>query len=107
MKDAKLLEITFLVFLVIFILGKYTQIAYVFVNLLILALAVLTIIDGSKRMKMSVLNSGLIIIALLAVCRSFDSDIRFVVKGGMFVLVGIGFFVANWLMLKKKKENET
>ena len=107
MKDAKLLEITFLVFLVIFILGKYTQIAYVFVNLLILALAVLTIIDGSKRMKMSVLNSGLIIIALLAVCRSFDSDIRFVVKGGMFVLVGIGFFVANWLMLKKKKENES
>ena len=49
------------------------------------------------------LNSGMTVIALLVICRSFDSDLTFVVKGTLFVLVGIGFFVANWLMIKKKK----
>ena len=107
LRDLKLAEITFLLFLVIFILGNYSSIAYIFVNLLVLILSAFMVIDGSKRMNMSILNAGLVIIALLAACRSFDSDIKFVVKGSMFVLVGIGFFVANWLMLKKKKENES
>jgi uncharacterized membrane protein len=107
LKDLKLAEITFLLFIAIFVLGNYSSIAYIFVNLLVLILSAFMVIDGSKRMKMSILNAGLVIIALLAACRSFDSDIKFVVKGSMFVLVGIGFFVANWLMLKKKKENES
>ena len=106
-KGLRLPEITFLVFMVIFILGSFTEIAYILVNLLILSFAVLLIREGSRRMKMGVLNSGLIVIALLAACRSFDSDIEFVIKGCMFVLVGIGFFVANWWMLKKKRENES
>ena len=107
LKEIRLPEITFLVFIAIFILGSFTEMAFILVNLLILSLAFLLIRDGSRRMKMGVLNSGLIVIALLTACRSFDIDIKFVVKGILFVLVGIGFFAANWLMLKKKKENES
>lgn len=107
LKYMKLPEFTFLVFLLIFILGNFSGMAYILVNLLVLALAILMIKEGSKQLNMSILNSGLIVIALLAVCRSFDADIEFAVKGSIFVVVGIGFFVANWLMLKKKKENES
>ena len=102
----KLLDITFLIFIFLFILGLFTPQAYILVNLFVFLLAFMMIREGSRLSHLGVLNSGMIVIALLAVCRSLDSDLTFAVKGSMFVLVGIGFFVANWLMLKKRKDNE-
>jgi uncharacterized membrane protein len=107
LSDWKLMDVTYLVFLVFFIPGTYTSQAYILVNLYLIVLAFLAIREGTKLSHLGVLNSGMIVIALLAVCRSFDTDLTFAVKGSMFVLVGIGFFAANWLMLKKRKQNES
>ncbi len=104
--DLKMMEISWLLFLLIFLTGFITSLAVILVNLYVFLAAVFMIREGTKQSHLGVLNSGLLIIALLVVCRSFDSDLTFVVKGTLFVLVGIGFFVANWLMLKKKKEHE-
>lgn len=102
----KLEEITFLLFVPVFILGAYSSAAWILVNLQVLAWAVLLIRKGSLQNHLGVLNTGMIILTLLVVCRAFDTDVSFVVKGSLFVLVGLGFFAANWLMLKKRKENE-
>ena len=100
-------NIVFLLFLFIFILGKQdVQLAVILVNLLVFALGILMLRTGSKKSHLGVINTGMLVIALLVVCRSFDSDLTFVLKGTLFVLVGIGFFVANWLMIKKRNNHE-
>lgn len=102
----KLAESTFLIYLFIFIPGAFSPLAYIPVNLLVLCWAILLIRNGSQQNHLGVLNTGMIILTLLVVCRAFDTDVSFVIKGSLFVLVGLGFFAANWLMLKKRKENE-
>jgi hypothetical protein len=43
---------------------------------------------------------------VLAVCRFFDTDLSFIIRGLLFVTVGIGFFATNYWMIKKRKANE-
>ena len=104
--DLKMMEIAWLLFLAIFVLGLFTSVAVLLVNLFVFAAAVMMIREGSRMSHLGVLNSGMVVVALLVACRSFDTDLTFVVKGILFVLVGIGFFVTNWLTLKKRNQNE-
>ncbi len=102
-----LTNIVFMLFLVVFIVGTQdTSLAVILDNLLVFALGIVMLRAGTKQSRLGVINTGMLVIALLVVCRSFDTDLTFVVKGILFVLVGIGFFVANWLMIKKTTKNE-
>lgn len=99
------MKFIFLLYLILFMLGGATSVApVVLVNLLILLVGVYTIRLGAKLDHLGILNYGLLTITALVVCRFFDSDMSFVVRGLLFVLVGAGFFAANYLMLKKRKE---
>jgi len=40
------------------------------------------------------------------VCRFFDTNISFVLRGLMFVAVGAGFFFANSRLIKKRQQHE-
>jgi hypothetical protein len=103
----KLPDVTYILFLILFILGtQATTLAVILINLLVFVFGLMLLKEGAKQTHLGVINLGMLIIALLAICRSFDSDLTFVIKGSLFVLVGIGFFAANWLMIKKRKENE-
>lgn len=105
--ELTLQETAFILLLLIFILGTQSvHLAVILVNLLVFALGILLLRAGTKHSHLGVINTGMLVIALLVVCRSFDTDLTFVVKGILFVLVGIGFFVANWLMIKKRNQNE-
>ena len=73
-------------------------------GLLTLLVAILTIREGAIRNHFGILNYGLLIITGLIICRFFDINIDFVLKGFLFVLVGLGFFFANMWMMKKKKK---
>ena len=96
---------TYLLFLVLFILGVwYTVLSVILINLLLFISGLVLLREGSKQSHLGVLNLGLLVIALLVICRSFDTELTFVVKGILFVLVGAGFFAANWLMIKKGNE---
>jgi hypothetical protein len=106
MADLKMMELSWLLFLPIFLLGCFSSHVVILINLLVLAVGIRLIIKGAKISNLGLLNAGMLVITSLLICRSFDSDLTLVVKGILFVLVGIGFFVANWLMLKKRKENE-
>lgn len=95
----------FILFIITFTLGLSLSIAVVLINIYVFALGILTIRDGAKQDHLGILNFGLLIITALVICRFFDTDLSFVVRGIMFVSVGTGFFAANYWMLKKRRIN--
>lgn len=98
------MKLMFAIFAVIFILGLTNEtLPVILINLLVLLVGIYTIRQGSRADHLGVLNYGLLTITVLIVCRFFDSHMSFVVRGFLFVLVGIGFFVANYVMLKRRK----
>ena len=94
----------FIAFAVLLIIGTYSHnLAQVLTNFLILALGIFTIREGAVNQRLGILNYGLLIVTALIICRFFDTDLSFILRGLLFVAVGIGFFVANYWMSKKKK----
>lgn len=73
------------------------------INAWILIIAIYFIRKGAQADHLGILNFGLMIIASLAVLRFFDESIPFIWRGVFFVATGIGFFAANYLLLKKRK----
>ena len=107
LKSWGFMDVIYILFLLIFILASQnTFLAVVAVNLVIFILGIFLLREGSRISHLGVLNMGMLVIALLVTCRSFDTDLTFVFKGTLFVLVGIGFFAVNWLMIKKRNANE-
>jgi uncharacterized membrane protein len=99
----RLMDFSFLFFVLVYFIGQISEVTVLLVNLYVLFVGVATIRDGVKNNHLGILNYGLLIITSLVVCRFFDQDLSFVVRGILFVTVGVGFFVANYSMLKKRK----
>jgi len=72
-------------------------------NLYILGLGVWVLVEGSRQKSFFRINAGLGLIAILAICRFFDTELSFVLRGLIFITVGIGFALANYQMIQKKK----
>lgn len=99
-------QILFLVFDVIFLLGMTNSIiGMILTNIVVLLLGVLMIKNGSQQADFTILNYGLLLISILIICRFFDTNISFVIRGLLFIAVGIGFFYANYILLKRQKNN--
>lgn len=105
LNDIKPITPVFILFIIIFIIGLSSALSVVLINILVFAVGILTIRDGAKLDSLGILNSGLLIITALVVCRFFDTDLSFIIRGLLFVSVGIGFFGANYWMLKKRKSD--
>ena len=56
----------------------------------------------SERMKVSALQNQLILSALV-LCRFFDSDLGFVLRGVVFIALGAGFLFTNFALLRRKR----
>ena len=82
---------------------RVTLIGLLITNVWILVIALFFIRRGASRDHLGILNFGLLIIASLAVLRFFDDSIGFIWRGLFFLATGIGFFLANYLLLKKRK----
>lgn len=97
----------FLVFTGIFFIGiGAPALGAILMNLLVLAVGIFIIRRGLEINHLGILNYGLLIITVLVLCRFFDTDLSFVLRGLMFVGVGAGFFFANSLLMKKRKQYE-
>ncbi len=102
-----LLDATFVVFAVTFIVGWWLPaVAMLLANLLVLVIGIQIIRKGAKQDHLGVVNYGLMVVAALIVCRFFDTNLSFVLRGLLFILVGAGFFMANYLFLKRRKTHE-
>ena len=83
-------------------------ISIVISNLAVLFAGIYHVIEGNKRNQIGIMNFGLSLIVMLIFLKYFDWDISFMLKGIMFLVVGVGFFTANYLFVtsNKKKDNE-
>jgi uncharacterized membrane protein len=94
----------FAVGLVLFLIGfAQPDVSRILANLAVFVFGVFTIRDGARQNKLGILNYGLLILALLIVCRFFDTDMSFVARGLLFIAVGVGFFVANLRVLHNRR----
>ncbi len=101
-----LMEVLFLIFLFIFVTGFFAPgQSLLLVNILLFVLGIFYIRKGIRQDHLGILNYGLLIITALIICRFFDTKWSFILRGSLFVLVGIGFFIANYQMLRKRKTN--
>ncbi|MBC7487862.1 MAG: DUF2157 domain-containing protein [Cytophagaceae bacterium] len=98
----KPLETVFLYFTVIYIFSFVFPSVAAFTNILFLLLCILIIREGIKKEHLGITNLGLLMITALVACRFFDTDLQFAVRGALFLFVGIGFFVTNFIMIKKR-----
>ncbi len=96
------LKYLFIVYTFLFIIGIFSSIPVILVNVLILGIGIHSIGEGVSRHHLGLLNYGLLIITALIISRFFDTDLNFIIRGLLFVMVGVGFFVTNYWMLKKR-----
>lgn len=106
LREIKPISLMFIPFLITFVIGLELPVSVLLINVIVFVIGILTIMDGARQINLGVLNTGLLIISILIACRFFDTDISFVTGGLLFVSVGIGFFVTNYWMLKKRKLDE-
>lgn len=103
-EDFSLFQVAFIVFGFIYAFGYLElNIAWIVTNLLVFALGIFAIRIGARQNRFSILNYGLLIITVLIACRFFDTNITFVLRGIIFLLIGGGFFAANYLMYRKQQ----
>ena len=93
----------FIFILSLFFFHQAPRLGAFIINVWLLIVAIYYIRKGSAKNHLGILNFGLLIIALLATFRFFDEEIPFVWRGLFFLTAGAGFFVANYLMIKKRK----
>ena len=94
----------YIIMSVLFFIGLANDVMpTIITNILLFILGLNAIKIGADKMHFGVLNYGLLIIASLIFCRFLDTNMSFVVRGLLFVLIGIGFFITNYVMLRKQK----
>lgn len=73
-------------------------------NGLLLAIGVMAIVRGIRDRQQGQINGGLLIMSLLCLIRFVDADMGLLARGIAFILVGLGFLVANLLLMRKLKK---
>jgi hypothetical protein len=71
-------------------------------NFFVLALGVITLLRGIRAGRVYEANLGMLVIAILAIARFFDSDFEFFVRGIAFIAIGLGFLVTNLVVFKRR-----
>ncbi|MGV3706058.1 MAG: DUF2157 domain-containing protein [Arcticibacter sp.] len=102
LRKPKPMDMVFAVFILVFLAGTQSMISVVFINVIILICGMMIIREGARSDNLGVLNYGLLIISALTACRFFDTDLSFVLRGLIFITVGIVIFILNTWMLKRR-----
>jgi len=96
------LEIVFILFVPIFIFGLFSSFAALIMGVLVFLIGLFFVKDGVKNINFGKFNFGLLMILIFFICRFFDQNFSFFIKGILFVILGIMVFVSNYCLLKKK-----
>lgn len=76
--------------------------ATIILNAYMLGLSISMIAAGVREQRLGKLNLGMFMLAALIIARFFDIDVSFIVRGMLFVLIGIGFLLANVVLVRRK-----
>lgn len=102
-KEVSVLELAFLMNILPLITGYEFSIV---ANFIVLFIGIFEVKRGIKLNHLGLLNFGLLLITVLITCRFFDTDLSFIIRGILFIMIGLGFFLANYFILKKRNRNE-
>ena len=72
-------------------------------NSYVFATGVALLVMGVRRHQLGTVNGGMLILSALVLCRFFDSELGFVLRGVVFIALGAGFLIANFLLLRRKR----
>ncbi|TRZ50701.1 MAG: hypothetical protein D4S01_06140, partial [Dehalococcoidia bacterium] len=75
-------------------------------NIYLLVLSINKIVTGIKINKIGVVNIGMVMLAALIFARFFDSHMSFVVRGIIFIALGIGCLGTNVVLIRRKGGSE-
>ena len=76
--------------------------AAILFNVYVFAMSVGLIAGGVRGRRLGLVNAGMLLLSALILCRFFDADLSFVVRGVAFIALGTGFLVTNLVMLRRK-----
>jgi uncharacterized membrane protein len=71
-------------------------------NFFTLALGIFTLLRGVRAGRVFEANLGMLVVAILAIARFFDSELEFVVRGVAFIAIGLGFLGTNLIVFKRR-----
>lgn len=104
-RSINLFQISFLIFWgLFFLLSGMSTLPMILANILVFVLGIIAVKIGADKFNFGILNYGLLIVSILIICRFFDTDMSFVIRGLLFVIVGVGFFMTNYMMLKRQQK---
>ncbi|KAB8151717.1 DUF2157 domain-containing protein [Kordia sp. TARA_039_SRF] len=102
-QQLSMLQFIFIVYGIIFLIGLVDTItATILINILLFAIGIALIKTGADNIQFSTLNYGMLIITALIICRFYDTDVSFAIRGLIFLSIGVGFFITNYIMYKKQ-----
>jgi uncharacterized membrane protein len=70
----------------------------------VLALGIGILLIGIQAERLGTLNFGLAVLAVWVTARFFDSDMDFVTRGLVFIVLGSAFLAANLTMLRRRRK---
>ena len=100
------LNVAFISVALVFMFSPSAILSTLIINLLIFVIGIQRIVYGVKNNLLGQLNLGLLVITVLVVCRFFDRDMSFILRGIIFLALGTGFLLSNLWILKKKKNEK-
>ena len=91
----------------VFFFSQSEIISAIIVNALILIIGIQKVLLGLKNNRLDQLNIGLLIISILVSCRFFDYQMDLLLRGIVFLALGLGFLLSNLKIIKtRKNENQ-
>ncbi len=71
-------------------------------DLYLLVMGLWLLVTGIRLGRQGQMNVGLLAITALIIARFFDTDLSFLLRGLIFIALGVAFLVANIVMLRRK-----
>lgn len=101
------LSMAFIPITFVFFFSQSEIISAIIVNALILIIGIQKVLLGLKNNRLGQLNIGLLIISILVSCRFFDYQMDLLLRGIVFLALGLGFLLSNLRIIKtRKNENQ-
>lgn len=77
-------------------------IAAVLMNLFLLSFSLYMIRKGVRKGEISTMNLGMVLLGALIIARFLDINFSFVIRGIVFLALGICFLAVNWMAARRK-----
>jgi len=77
-------------------------ISAVLMNLFLLSFSMYLIRKGVRKGELSTMNMGMLLLGALIIARFLDINFSFVVRGIVFLALGISFLAVNWMAARRK-----